>query len=138
MSLVWSLLRHNGCYRKWCLVQRPSLTRWSSSPSSSLLFLPHVETSPDKQIWMTPSKIQYLSALACNKERNKLQFLQIKKWPGLPCEHKNITNFFCFCSIITYRTICTNTIKSLPLLQNLMGFLLKLTEIKYLIQRWRY
>ena len=35
---------------------------------------------------------------------------------------------FCICSIIT---IHTNTIKSLPLQQNLMGFLLKFTEIKY-------
>ena len=32
------------------------------------------------------------------------------------------------------RTVCTNTIKSLSLLQNLMGFLLKFTEMGYHVQ----
>ena len=35
-------------------------------------------------------------------------------------------------------TICTNKIKFLPLLQNLMGFLLNFTEMGYHIQSWRY
>ena len=36
------------------------------------------------------------------------------------------------------RTIYTNKLKSLLLLQNLMGFLLKFTEVEYHIQSWRY
>ena len=36
------------------------------------------------------------------------------------------------------RATCTNKINSLWLLQNLMGFLLKFTEMAYHIQNWRY
>ena len=54
---------------------------------------------------------------------------------------QKLTNFF-VCFIITYK-LCTCTytnkiLKSLPPLQNLMGFLLKFTEMGYLIQRSRY
>ena len=43
--------------------------------------------------------------------------------------------FFCLCLIITCELlIYTNEIKSLSLLQNLMGFLLKFTEMGYHIQ----
>ena len=45
-----------------------------------------------------------------------------------------------FLSLLYYNlaTINTNKIKSLALLQNLMGFLLKVTEMEYHIQSWRY
>ena len=43
------------------------------------------------------------------------------------------------CSIvINLWMTCTNKMKSLSLLQNLMGFLLKFTEMGYRIKSWRY
>ena len=48
-----------------------------------------------------------------------------------PCEHKKLPTFRLF-SYITYELlILMYNIKSLSLLQNLMGFLLKFTEIEY-------
>ena len=51
-----------------------------------------------------------------------------------PCKRKKIANF----SSLQYHNLrnnCTNIIKPLSLLQNLMGFLLKFTEMEYHIQR---
>ena len=50
-----------------------------------------------------------------------------------PCKHKKSLIFL---SLLYHnlRTVYTNTIKSLSLLQNLMGFLLKVTEMGYHIQ----
>ena len=51
-----------------------------------------------------------------------------------PCEHKKS---LIFSSLYHHnlQTIYTNTIKPLPLLHNLMGFLMKLMEMGYHIQR---
>ena len=48
-----------------------------------------------------------------------------------PCEYKKISNFFAFA---LSKTIYTSKIKSLSLLQNLMGCLLKFMEMGYHIQ----
>ena len=45
---------------------------------------------------------------------------------------------FLFLLYHNLQTTCTNKTKSLALLQNLMGFLLKFTETGYHIQSWRY
>ena len=62
-------------------------------------------------------------------------------WPGLRKStmwaQKN-RRFFPSLLYHNIRTICTNNPKSLSLLQILMGFLLKFTEMAYQIQNWRY
>ena len=50
-----------------------------------------------------------------------------------PCEHKKLP-IFSYLHYHNLKTIYTNMIKSLSLLQNLMGFLLKFTEMEYHIQ----
>ena len=54
-----------------------------------------------------------------------------------PCECKKIADFL---SLLNHNLliIYASKIKSLSLLQNSMGFLLKLTEMVYHIQNWRY
>ena len=52
-----------------------------------------------------------------------------------PSKHKKITNLFCHHNLITsYTTVIISSL----LLQNLMGFLLQLTEVGYYILNGRY
>ena len=51
-----------------------------------------------------------------------------------PRQHKNHK----FVLPLLYHNLQTICIKPLSLLQNLMGFLMKLTEMEYCIQSWRY
>ena len=51
-----------------------------------------------------------------------------------PCEHKEISDSFVFALYKLFILMHQN----LLLLQNLLGFLLRFTEMEYLIQRWRY
>ena len=50
-----------------------------------------------------------------------------------PCKRRK-SQIFQFLLNHNLQTICTNIIKPLSLLQNLMGFLLKFTEMAYHIQ----
>ena len=62
-------------------------------------------------------------------------------WPGLRKSTmwtQENRRFFPSLLYHNVRTICTNNLKSLSLLLNLMGFLLKFTEMKCHIQNWRY
>ena len=55
-----------------------------------------------------------------------------------PSEHKKFTNFFSFLLYHNLITIYTTTTKSSSLLQNIIGYLLQLTELGYYLLNERY
>ena len=65
-----------------------------------------------------------------------IKYIHICDWAceNQPCERKKNHQFFPSLLYHNLRTVYTNAIKSLSLLQNLMGYLLKFTEMGYHIQ----